>query len=89
MDIARTAAALLMLVALGTATHASSERTREQVKAGLAEVVRNEDVLGAGDEMSELQALNSTQPDPPTKPLIFPPRLATCDEERYGGAVRL
>jgi DNA invertase Pin-like site-specific DNA recombinase len=48
MNIARIATALLMLAALGTAAHAASERTREQVKAGLAEVVRNEDALGLG-----------------------------------------
>jgi DNA invertase Pin-like site-specific DNA recombinase len=49
MNIARATAALLLLAALGTAAHAESERTREQVKAGLAEVVRNRDVLGPRD----------------------------------------
>jgi DNA invertase Pin-like site-specific DNA recombinase len=49
MNVARTTAALLLLAALGTAAHAESERTREQVKAGLAEVVRNRDVLGTRD----------------------------------------
>ena len=49
MNIARATTALLLLAALGTASHAESERTREQVKAGLAEVVRNRDVLGPRD----------------------------------------
>jgi DNA invertase Pin-like site-specific DNA recombinase len=49
MNLARATTALLLLAALGTASHAESERTREQVKAGLAEVVRNRDVLGTRD----------------------------------------
>jgi hypothetical protein len=64
MHIARIAAALLMLAALGTAAHAPSERTRDQVKAGLAEVVRNEDVLGAdGAERGDLMANASDRAD--------------------------
>jgi hypothetical protein len=49
VNITRLATALVLLAALGTAAHAPSERIREQVKAGLAEVVRNDDVLGDGD----------------------------------------
>jgi hypothetical protein len=49
VNIRRFATALLLLAALGTAGHAPSERIREQVKAGLAEVVRSDDVLGDGD----------------------------------------
>jgi DNA invertase Pin-like site-specific DNA recombinase len=49
MNIPRATTALFLLAALGTASHAESEKTREQVKAGLAEVVRNRDVLGTRD----------------------------------------
>ena len=49
VNITRLATALVLLAALGTAAHAPSERIREQVKAGLAEVVRNDDVFGNGD----------------------------------------
>jgi ribosomal protein L30E len=57
MNIARTTVSLLLLVALGTAAQAQSEKTREQVKAELAEAIRTGDVLANGESGLKLNEL--------------------------------
>jgi len=57
MNIARTTVSLLLLAALGTAAHAQSEKTREQVKSELAEAIRTGDVLANGETGLKLNEL--------------------------------
>jgi hypothetical protein len=57
MNITRTTVSLLLLAALGTTTQAQSEKTREQVKAELAEAIRTGDVIANGESGLKLNEL--------------------------------
>jgi len=57
MKPTHTSIALLLLAALGTTAQAQSEKTREQVKAELAEAIRTGDVLAPGETGMKLNEL--------------------------------
>ena len=57
MNIARVTVSLLLLAALGTTAQAQSEKTREQVKAELAEAIRTGDVFARGESGLKLNEL--------------------------------
>jgi hypothetical protein len=57
MNIARITVSLALLAALGTTAQAQSEKTREQVKAELAEAIRTGDVLANGESGLKLNEL--------------------------------
>jgi hypothetical protein len=56
-NIARTIIPLALLAALTGGAHAQSEKTREQVKAELAEAIRKGDVIAPGDSGLKLNEL--------------------------------
>ena len=57
MNIARTTVSLVLLAALGATAQAQSEKTRDQVKAELAEAIRTGDVLASGESGLKLNEL--------------------------------
>lgn len=57
MNFARTTVSLLLLAALGTSAQAQSGKTREQVRAELAEAIRTGNVLANGDTGLKLNEL--------------------------------
>jgi hypothetical protein len=57
MTFARTTLSLVLLAALGTTAQAQSEKTRDQVKAELAEAIRTGNVLANGESGLKLNEL--------------------------------
>jgi hypothetical protein len=73
MNVNRTLGSLLLLAGFATTAHAQAEKTREQVRAELAEAIRTGDVLAGGDSGLKLNELY---------PQRYPRSVATATTSR-------